>query len=206
MKLENTFTIAVPLSDVWSAMNDPETVAPCFPGADLSEYTGDSFSGTIKVKLGPISLSYRGTGTYLVRDEANHRIVIDATGRDQRGNGTAAAKVTGTLREAGEGKTEVRMLADLTITGRPAQFGGGLIAEVADKIIGQFASRLADRLSTGSPSPASAVETVREADDSVNAFAVLAVPLAKRLLPVVGAALVVVLVSVFVKRRSAAER
>ncbi|MCE0761599.1 SRPBCC family protein [Pseudonocardia kujensis] len=146
MQLENKFTIAAPIADAWAALNNPETVAPCFPGATLTEYTGDSFTGTVKVKLGPISLTYKGKGTYIERDDANHKVVIDATGRDSRGNGTAAAKVTGTMKADGPDKTEVTMVTDMTITGRPAQFGRGVISDVADKIIGQFSSCLADKL------------------------------------------------------------
>jgi uncharacterized protein len=150
MELENKFTIAAPIDVAWAAMNNPETVAPCFPGATLTEYTGDSFTGTVKVKLGPISLTYKGKGTYVERDEAAHKVVIDATGRDSRGNGTAKALVTGTMKADGPDKTEVTMVTDMTITGRPAQFGRGVISDVADKIIGQFSSCLADKLTDSS--------------------------------------------------------
>jgi carbon monoxide dehydrogenase subunit G len=157
MQLENKFTIAAPIADAWAALNNPETVAPCFPGATLTEYTGDSFTGTVKVKLGPISLTYKGKGTYIDRDDANHKVVIDATGRDSRGNGTAAAKVTGTMKADGPDKTEVTMVTDMTITGRPAQFGRGVISDVADKIIGQFSSCLADKLADKQEAPAEPV-------------------------------------------------
>ncbi|MFC5948791.1 SRPBCC family protein [Pseudonocardia lutea] len=157
MQLENKFTIAAPIADAWAALNNPETVAPCFPGATLTEYTGDSFTGTVKVKLGPISLTYKGKGTYIERDDANHKVVIDATGRDSRGNGTAAAKVTGTMKADGPDKTEVTMVTDMTITGRPAQFGRGVISDVADKIIGQFSSCLADKLTAKQEAPAEPV-------------------------------------------------
>lgn len=140
MQLENKFTIAAPIEEAWAALNNPETVAPCFPGATLTEYEDDSFTGTVKVKLGPISLTYKGKGTYVERDDANHKVVIDATGRDSRGNGTAAAKVTGSMVAQGPDKTEVTMVTDLSITGRPAQFGRGVISDVSEKIIGQFAS------------------------------------------------------------------
>ncbi|MCW0213867.1 MAG: SRPBCC family protein [Pseudonocardia sp.] len=146
MKLENKFTIAAPIEEAWAALNNPETVAPCFPGATLTEYEDNSFTGTVKVKLGPISLTYKGKGTYIERDDAKHTVVIDATGRDSRGNGTAAAKVTGSMIADGPDKTEVTMVTDMSITGRPAQFGRGVISDVADKIIGQFSSCLADKL------------------------------------------------------------
>ncbi len=146
MQLENKFTIAAPIEEAWKALNDPELIAPCFPGATLTEYEGDSFTGTVKVKLGPISLTYKGKGTYIDRDDANHKVVIDASGRDARGNGTAKAKVTGTMVSDGPDKTSVTMVTDMTVTGRPAQFGRGVISDVADKIIGQFSSCVADKL------------------------------------------------------------
>ncbi len=149
MQLENKFTIAAPIEEAWAALNNPETVAPCFPGATLTEYEADSFTGTVKVKLGPISLTYKGKGTYIDRDDANHKVVIDASGRDARGNGTAKAKVTGSMVAAGPDKTDVTMVTDMTVTGRPAQFGRGVISDVADKIIGQFSSCLADKLNSG---------------------------------------------------------
>src|SRR3954447_20610470 len=146
MKLENNFTIDAPVEKAWEALNSPETVAPCFPGATLTEYEGDSFTGTVKVKLGPIAMTYKGKGTYVTRDEAAHEVVIDASGRDSRGNGTATAKVTASLAADGPDKTAVSMVTDMTITGKPAQFGRGVISDVADKIIGQFSACVAQKL------------------------------------------------------------
>ena len=146
MKLENNFTIDAPVEKAWEALNNPETVAPCFPGATLTTYEGDSFAGTVKVKLGPIAMTYKGKGTYVSRDEAAHEVVIDANGRDSRGNGTANAKVTASLAAEAADKTAVSMVTDMTITGKPAQFGRGVISDVADKIIGQFAACVARKL------------------------------------------------------------
>jgi uncharacterized protein len=159
MQLENKFTIEAPIEKAWEALNTPETIAPCFPGATLTEYEGDTFAGTVKVKLGPISLTYKGKGTYKERDDANHRVVIDASGRDSRGNGTAEATVTGTMEADGPDKTAVTMVTDMKITGRPAQFGRGVINDVADKIIGQFAGCVAEKLAPAveeAPPPAPA--------------------------------------------------
>ncbi|GAY08981.1 SRPBCC family protein [Pseudonocardia sp. N23] len=164
MQLENKFTIAAPIEEAWAALNNPETVAPCFPGATLTEYEDDSFTGTVKVKLGPISLTYKGKGTYVERDDAAHRVVIDATGRDSRGNGTAAAKVTGSMVAQGPDKTEVTMVTDLTITGRPAQFGRGVISDVSEKIIGQFAGCLTDKLGGTGRDAAAAAPVAPSAD------------------------------------------
>ena len=159
MQLENKFTIEAPLDKAWEALNTPQTIAPCFPGATLQEYEGDSFTGTVKVKLGPISLTYKGKGTYVERDEANHRVVIDASGRDVRGNGTASAKVTGTMVADGPNRTAVTMTTDMTITGRPAQFGRGVISDVADKIIGQFSTCVAGKLAPKAEKAEEAAET-----------------------------------------------
>jgi uncharacterized protein len=154
MQLENKFTIDAPIEKAWEALNTPETVAPCFPGATLQEYEGDSFTGTVKVKLGPISLTYKGKGTYVSRDDANHKVVIEATGRDSRGNGTASATVTGSMTADGPNRTAVTMVTDMTITGRPAQFGRGVISDVADKIIGQFSACVASKLAPAAEKPA----------------------------------------------------
>jgi uncharacterized protein len=149
MKLENSFTIDAPVDKAWEALNSPETVAPCFPGATLTSYEGDSFAGTVKVKLGPIAMTYRGKGTYVSRDDAAHQVVIEAKGRDSRGNGTANATVTASLSADGPDKTAVTMETDMTITGKPAQFGRGVISDVADKIIGQFSACVARKLAAG---------------------------------------------------------
>ena len=146
MQLENTFTIPAGINEAWAAFNDPRRVAPCFPGATLETYENDSFTGTVKVKLGPISLTYKGKGTFVERDDDAHKVVIEASGRDSRGNGTASATVTGTLQADGDAQTTVKMVTDMTVTGRPAQFGRGVMADVSDKIIGQFSSCLANKL------------------------------------------------------------
>jgi carbon monoxide dehydrogenase subunit G len=112
----------------------------------LTHYEGDAFTGTVKVKLGPIAMTYKGKGTYKSRDEAAHEVVIEANGRDSRGNGTANATVTASLAAEGADRTAVSMVTDMTITGKPAQFGRGVIADVADKIIGQFAACVARKL------------------------------------------------------------
>ena len=166
MQLENSFTIDAPIEKAWEALNTPETIAPCFPGATLTEYEGDAFHGTVKVKLGPISLTYKGKGIYKERDDAAHRVVIDAHGRDSRGNGTAEATVVGTMTADGPDKTAVTMVTDMKITGRPAQFGRGVISDVADKIIGQFASCVASKLQAGEQVAAPTAEGAAEGAES----------------------------------------
>ncbi|MGH3780783.1 MAG: SRPBCC family protein [Pseudonocardiaceae bacterium] len=145
MKLEHRFTVPAPIDTVWRALLDPERVAPCFPGASITSASGDEFAGIVKVRLGPISLQYRGSGRFTDTDQAAHRTVIQATGTASGGQGTAAAKVHASLAENGEGTT-VTVATDLTVTGKPAQFGRGLIEDVGGKIIGQFADCLSRSL------------------------------------------------------------
>lgn len=161
MKLEHKFTVAAPIDTVWQALLDPERVAPCFPGATITSASGDEFAGIVKVRLGPISLQYRGKGRFTGTDADAHRTVIEASGTAAGGQGTAAAKVLARLAENGSGTT-VSVVTDLTVTGKPAQFGRGLIEDVGKKIIGQFADCLSKSLASaqqpapavGTPSPA----------------------------------------------------
>ncbi|WP_433801760.1 SRPBCC domain-containing protein [Actinomycetospora sp. CA-084318] len=155
MQLENSFTVPVAIDTVYDAMNDPEKITPCFPGATLTSADGDDFTGTVKVKLGPISMTYKGKGTFVERDKTAHKIVVDAQGRDSRGNGTASAKATLTMTEDGPGSTKVTVLTEMQVTGKPAQFGRGVMSDVGDKILGQFASCLADEFADA-PAPEAA--------------------------------------------------
>ncbi|MCU1617241.1 MAG: coxG2 [Frankiales bacterium] len=148
MQLENSFTVPVPIDEAWRVLLDIERIAPCMPGAALDTVSGDVFTGRVKVKLGPINLTYQGRASFVDKDEAAHRAVIDAKGKDQRGNGTAAATITASLRSEGE-DTRVDVLTDLNITGRPAQFGRGVMTDVGNKLLGQFADKLAAQLGAG---------------------------------------------------------
>jgi carbon monoxide dehydrogenase subunit G len=152
VQLENSFTVPVPIDDAWRVLLDIERIAPCMPGAALDTVDGDAFTGRVKVKLGPINLTYQGKAAFVEKDEASHRAVIDAKGKDQRGNGTAAAVVTATLAEEGT-STRVDVLTDLNITGRPAQFGRGVMTDVGNKLLGQFADRLAAQLGSAEDVP-----------------------------------------------------
>jgi carbon monoxide dehydrogenase subunit G len=148
VQLENSFTVPLPVDEAWRVLLDIDRIAPCMPGAALDSVTGDDFTGRVKVKLGPINLTYQGKGSFIEKDETTHKAVIDARGKDQRGNGTAAAIVTATL--AAEGSvTRVDVLTDLNITGRPAQFGRGVMTDVGNKLLGQFADKLSAQLASG---------------------------------------------------------
>ncbi|MDQ7804409.1 SRPBCC domain-containing protein [Amycolatopsis sp. A133] len=158
MRLDHEFTVPAPIGEVWQAVVDPERVAPCMPGATLTKVEGDRFSGTVKVKLGPISLLYKGNGEFLEKDEAAHKVTIKASGKDSRGSGTAAATVTLTLTET-DGGTHGAVATDLAITGKPAQFGRGLISEVGGKILDTFAGCLSGKLGPEEGAAASAPGT-----------------------------------------------
>ena len=145
MDLRHEFTVPASIDQTWSAFNDIESVAVCFPGAKVTSVEGDTFTGTVKVKLGPIALIYNGTGTFIEKDESQHRMVIDAKGKDKRGNGTAGAHVTATMTEQGT-STHVEVLTDLNITGKPAQFGRGVMEDVSNKLLGQFTDCLEQKV------------------------------------------------------------
>lgn len=137
MELHHEFTVPADADVVWDVLLDLERVGGCFPGATVTEASDDGFAGTVKVKLGPIALVYAGSGTFLERDPSAHRAVIEAKGKDKRGNGTAGATVTLQLSPDGDG-TRVAVDTDLAITGKPAQFGRGVMQDVSDKLLGQF--------------------------------------------------------------------
>ena len=152
MELSHQFTVPIGVQETWDHFNDIASVAECFPGAQVSEADSESFVGSVKVKLGPIALLYNGSGTFVEKDEDAHRFVVDAKGKDKRGNGTAGANVTVTMTDSG-GSTDVRVDTDLAITGKPAQFGRGVMQDVSDKLLGQFVACLEQRLASD-PDPA----------------------------------------------------
>jgi carbon monoxide dehydrogenase subunit G len=158
MDLTHRFTVPVPIDDAWAHFNDISSVAECFPGATVTSAEGDTFHGSVKVKLGPIALVYNGSGTFTEKDETAHRMVVDAKGKDKRGNGTAGALVTMQMTAAG-GSTDVEVVTDLAITGKPAQFGRGVMQDVSDKLLGQFVACLEQRLEEPTPAAAAPVET-----------------------------------------------
>ena len=154
MELAHRFNVPTSVEETWAHFNDIASVAECFPGAQVTETDGESFSGSVKVKLGPIALVYNGSGTFVEKDEAAHRFVVDANGKDKRGNGTAGAKITASLVTGEGGSTDVEVLTDLAITGKPAQFGRGVMQDVSDKLLGQFVACLEARLSPQPPAEA----------------------------------------------------
>jgi carbon monoxide dehydrogenase subunit G len=141
VELTNEFRVGVPIEDAWAILTDVERIAPCMPGAQLEEIEGDDYRGVVKVKVGPITAQYKGVARFQERDEANHKVVLKAEGRDTRGQGNANALVTATLVPDDDG-TKVSVVTDLTITGKVAQFGRGVLADVSAKLLGQFVDNL----------------------------------------------------------------
>ncbi|MEU1407728.1 SRPBCC family protein [Streptomyces sp. NPDC005728] len=204
MELHHQFTVPVAVDDAWHALLDIERVAPCLPGAVVEEYDGTTVTGSVKVKVGPVTVAYRGTAVFEEQDETVHRMVLVASGRETRGQGTARATVTGTLSER-DGGTAVSVLTDLTVTGRPAQFGRGVLAEVGDRLVGQFAACLAQRLAERSPLGADAQDEAperpaQEEPEALDLVRAAALPVAKRAAGAMAAAAVVVLVARRVRR------
>jgi carbon monoxide dehydrogenase subunit G len=196
LELDHSFTVPVAIDEAWRALLDIERVAPCMPGAALDSVDGDEFTGTVKVKLGPIGLTYKGKARFVEKDDATHHAVIAARGRDARGNGTAAAKITATLREDA-GVTTVAVHTELDVTGKPAQFGRGVMVDVGNKLIGQFADNLAVELRGHEPGPAREPEPINLVESAGPAIA-------KRLAPV--AAVLLVLLIALGRRRHRRQR
>ena len=173
MELINEFSVAVPVDEAWKILTDLERIAPCLPGAQLQEVEGDEYRGIVKVKVGPITAQYKGKATFSERDDTGHRAVIRAEGRDTRGNGNASATITATLSPEDAG-TKVLVVTDLAVTGKVAQFGRGVLADVSSKLMDQFVQALeADVLTEAATDAATdaAIEAEFEVEDAAAAAA-----------------------------------
>ena len=167
MRLDHEFTVPVPAAQAWPVLLDVDRIAPCMPGATITKVDGDDFEGTVKVKVGPITVTYGGTASFLEKDEAQRIAVIEARGKETRGSGTATARVTAQLFDNGDDSTRVAVTTDLSVTGKPAQFGRGVMSDVGNKLLGRFADCLAGELAGNSmakpaPAPANAVPASAE--------------------------------------------
>jgi uncharacterized protein len=150
MELDHSFTVPVPPDRAWEVLLDVERIAPCMPGATVEEFDGEVVTGRIKVKVGPVSLTYRGTAKFIERDPDAQVVVVEASGKETRGAGTASATVRASLEPgASEDSTQVTMHTTMNVTGRPAQFGRGVIVEVGGKLVEKFAENLAQLISGG---------------------------------------------------------
>ncbi len=207
MQLEHQFTVPVPAVQAWGALLDVERIAPCMPGATVDSFDGETIEGKVKVKVGPIQVGYAGTAKFVEKDAASRRAVIEASARESRGAGTAAATITAVLDEAGS-STNVTVTTDLQITGKPAQFGRGVLADVGDKILGKFADCLAGELARDAPAvtedhesaPASSVRTA-PVEDTFDLLDSAGPALLKRVVPLVGGLILVLVVWRLVARR-----
>jgi carbon monoxide dehydrogenase subunit G len=158
MELDNSFTVPVPPEQAWDVLLDVKRIAPCMPGATVDEVEGDVINGHIKVKVGPVSLTYRGTATFTERDADARVVVLEASGKETRGAGTASATVRASLEPDASGNTLVTMHTTMNVTGRPAQFGRGVMVEVGGKLVDQFAANLATLLGEEGPDSTAAAE------------------------------------------------
>ena len=165
IELDNSFTVPVPPEQAWDVLLDVERIAPCMPGASVTSVEGDEIEGQVKVKLGPLSLTYKGTAKFTDKNQASHTISIEATGKETRGSGTASATVQANL-TPGEsaGQTLVSIHTSLNVTGKPAQFGRSLLPEVSGKLIQQFATNLEAMINADSAAAESSAAPVAAAD------------------------------------------
>jgi carbon monoxide dehydrogenase subunit G len=157
LELMHDFRVDVPIDQAWEVLTDLERIAPCMPGAQLLEVEGDEYRGIVKVKVGPITAQYRGTARFTELDPTAHKAVVRAEGRDTRGQGTAAATVVATL-DGGDAGTAVHIETDLDISGKVAQFGRGMLAEVSEKLLGQFVQQLESNVLAGPTGNGAAAE------------------------------------------------
>jgi carbon monoxide dehydrogenase subunit G len=217
MQLEHEFTVPVPVEQAWDVLLDVERLAPCMPGAVLDEVRGDEFDGRVKVKVGPITVTYGGTASFVEKDVENRKLVIKASGKEAKGAGTAAATITALLKGNGD-ETQVNVTTDLAITGRPAQFGRGVMVDVSNKLLGMFTDCLSEQIAGGGPKAetaaangsaptteaaptGAAAKPVQQAEpEAIDLLGVSGAPVLKRLAPV--AALVALLVVVLGVRRA----
>ena len=196
MELSNEIEVNAPIEEVWNAFNTPERIAPCLPGAELQEVEGDNFKGAVKIKVGPITAQYKGIATYQEKDESSKRVVIKGDGRDTRGAGNASALITAQLSEVSSNVTNVKVLTELTITGKVAQFGRGAISDVSGKLMTQFANNLEEILDTEgneNPAPSEDGEDEKNSDTELNLLKIVALPVLKRF----GAPLAFLAVAIF---------
>jgi carbon monoxide dehydrogenase subunit G len=218
MDLQNSFTVPSDIDTAWKTLLDVERVAPCMPGATLESVDGDEMAGKVKVKLGPVSMVYGGQARFVSRNEETHTAVIEGTGKETRGTGTAKALVTTKLVSEGDDVTRVDVTTDLTITGKAAQFGRGVMQDVAGRIIDQFAGNLAIVMGAGPAEEAAGAggpEVQSEAvgatkagtpqpmaADSIDLLGTAGAPVLKRAIPaLVGVGIVLALIFWIVRRK-----
>jgi carbon monoxide dehydrogenase subunit G len=208
MDLRHEFEVEVPVAEAWRILTDVERIAPCLPGAQLTEIEGDVYRGQVKVKVGPILAQFKGQASFVSLDEATYTATLKGEGRDAGGKGNASALITASLEPVGSSRTKCTVTTDLTISGKVAQFGRGALADVSDKLLAQFTDNLNQLIATAPPSePASAptvpTEGVRKIESEevapLDLLGMAGAPIVKRLVSVViGLIAVAVIVGVFI--------
>lgn len=228
MELQNSFVVPADIDTAWKTLQDVEFLAPCVPGATLTKSDGENFEGNVKVKLGPVAMTYGGTARFVSRDEATHTAVIEGSGKETKGTGTAKGLVTAVLVAEAPDRTRCDVVSELTITGKAAQFGRGVMQDVAGRIIDQFSANLAAQMtaaaapaaepepaaasasSNGSAAGASAAPSAPrattppprpQADEAIDLLGTAGAPVLKRAIPLAIGAVVVIGVIVWIARR-----
>ena len=195
MDLQNSFVVPTGIDKAWTTLLDLRKVAPCLPGATLDDVEGDTFTGTVKVKLGPVNMTYGGKARFVEVDETAHKAVIEGNGKESRGSGTASALITAQMISEGADRTRVEVNTDLSITGKPAQFGRGVMQDVATRLSDQFADNLealiaaddvpAAQPADGTPAEPAAAPVLPHSADSIDLLGTAGAPVLKRAIPVV---------------------
>lgn len=201
MDLKHEFTVDKPIDEAWKILTNVELIAPCLPGAQLEEVEGDTYRGMVKVKVGPIAAAFKGQASFIERDDANYRAVLKGEGRDTGGKGNASANITAAMTAVSPTSTKVDVTTDLTITGKVAQFGRGAMADISDKLLGQFVENLneliAQQPEVVAEVPAAPTEGVRKIEgpeaQPLNLVGAAGLPILKRAaIPVVVIAAIVI--------------
>ena len=211
MDLNHEFIVNVPVNDAWTILTDLERIAPCLPGAQLTEIEGDIYRGQVKIKVGPIVAQFKGQASFVTRDDLAHRATLKGEGRDTTGKGNASAIITAQLTSVTPTSTKCTVVTNLTISGKVAQFGRGALADVSDKLLAQFSENL-NQLITSAPATATTTATavasaapdaspeIRKIESAevapLDLLGTAGAPILKRAIPVVVALIAVVIAAI----------
>ena len=219
MDLQNSFVVPSDIDTAWKQLQDVEGLAPCMPGATLTSHDGDDFTGSVKVKLGPVSMVFAGQARFVSKDEETHTVVIEGAGKETKGTGTAKGLVTAVLVQEAPDRTRVDVSTEITITGKAAQFGRGVMQDVAGRIIDQFSANLAAMMTAGGAEATAAAAATEGGEagttttappkpaalphheDSIDLLGTAGAPVLQRAIPVAIGLVVVIGVIVWIARR-----
>jgi len=219
MDLQNSFIVPSDIDTAWKQLQDVEGLAPCMPGATLTSHDGDDFTGSVKVKLGPVSMIFAGQARFVSKDEATHTVVIEGAGKETKGTGTAKGLVTAVLVQEAPDRTRADVNTEITITGKAAQFGRGVMQDVAARIIDQFSANLAALMTGGGAAAVAEAEAVAAGaagtitaaparpaelphhEDSIDLLGTAGAPVLKRAIPIAIGLAIVIGVIVWIARR-----